>query len=65
MNRSPRALRSTAPSPRTASETRNDPGIASAVGWNCTNSRSATAAPARHAAATPSPVATAGLVVWA
>ena len=35
----------------------------STVGWNCTNSRSATTAPARSAAATPSPVATDGLVV--
>ena len=36
---------------------------ASAVGWNCTNSRSATRAPARHAIAMPSPDATSGLVV--
>ena len=35
------------------------------MGWNCTNSRSATRAPARSARATPSPVATAGLVVCA
>ena len=35
----------------------------STVGWNCTNSRSVTRAPARSAAAIPSPVATGGLVV--
>ncbi|MNI60236.1 hypothetical protein D3C73_1154320 [compost metagenome] len=35
------------------------------VGWNWKNSRSATAAPTRHASAKPSAVATAGLVVWA
>ena len=35
------------------------------VGWNCTNSRSATSAPARSARATPSPVATVGFVVCA
>ena len=37
----------------------------STVGWNCTNSRSASTAPARSAAAMPSPVATDGLVVEA
>ena len=40
-------------------------GWCSAVGWNCTNSRSATAAPARIAIAMPSPVDNAGLVVTA
>ena len=38
-------------------------GWCSAVGWNCTNSTSATATPARSAIATPSPVASTGLVV--
>ena len=38
-------------------------GSASAVGWNWKNSRSATATPARSAMATPSPVASRGLVV--
>ena len=37
----------------------------SAVGWNCTNSTSATATPARSAMAMPSPVASTGLVVTA
>ena len=36
-----------------------------AVGWNCMNSTSATATPARRAMASPSPVASAGLVVTA
>ena len=66
MNRLPSASTRCAPSPRTASETsgcwrcaavrsgRNH----SAVGWNCTNSRSVTTAPARSASATPSPVDT-------
>ena len=35
------------------------------MGWNCTNSRSRSVAPARSASAIPSPVATAGFVVWA
>ena len=35
----------------------------SAVGWNCTNSTSATGTPARSAMAIPSPVASVGLVV--
>ena len=39
--------------------------VASAVGWNCTNSRSASEAPARAAIATPSPTASAGVVVTA
>jgi hypothetical protein len=57
--------RSTAPSPRTASEMRKACSAAgySAVGWNCTNSRFATATPARYAMATPSPVAMSGFVV--
>ena len=54
-----------APSPRTASDTRNASPAASTVGWNCMNSSSVTAAPARSAAAMPSPVATTGFVVWA
>ncbi len=43
MNRWPRSLSSTAPSPRTASETSASgvSGVSSAVGWNCTNSMSA------------------------
>ena len=41
------------------------PGGAGAVGWNWTNSTSATATPARSAMATPSPVASVGLVVTA
>ncbi len=36
-----------------------------AVGWNCTNSTSAVATPARSAMATPSPVDSGGLVVTA
>ena len=40
-------------------------GWCSAVGWNCMNSTSATATPARSAIAIPSPVACAGLVVTA
>ena len=58
---------SRAPSPRTASLIRKwgAPGSIRAVGWNCTNSRSRTAAPANQAMATPSPLAWAGLVVWA
>ena len=39
------------------------PGHVSAVGWNWTNSRSVTRAPAWYAMAMPSPVATGGLVV--
>jgi hypothetical protein len=67
VNRSPFEFRRYAPSPRTASETRNRgaPSMASAVGWNCVNSMSCRAAPARHAMATPSPVATGGFVVSA
>ncbi len=40
-------------------------GLKSAVGWNCTNSTSAQATPARSAIARPSPVASTGLVVAA
>ena len=63
--RSPARLRSTAPWPRSASVSRGrgEREWCSAVGWNWKNSRSATAAPARMAAATPSPVASGGLVV--
>ena len=43
----------------------HDAAGASAVGWNWKNSRSATATPARSAMATPSPVASRGLVVTA
>ncbi len=62
MNRTPSVSSSMAPSPRTASETRVSWPLTpapshSTVGWNCTNSTSATAAPARSAAARPSPVA--------
>ena len=63
MKRRPASSSSTAPSPRTASETSGLPSTASAVGWNWVNSTSASAAPARNAAATPSPVVTLGLVV--
>ena len=65
MKRRPPASRRNAPSPRTASLT-SDRGLgpsASAVGWNCTISRSARAAPARAARAGPSAVAPGGLVV--
>ena len=62
VKRLPWSSRSTAPSPRSASERRSDEST-SVVGWNCTNSRSASAAPARYAAAIPSPTAPAGLVV--
>ena len=64
-NRSPRASRSNAPWPRSASDSsgRGMAGWWSAVGWNCMNSTSATGTPARSAMATPSPVASAGLVV--
>ena len=68
MKRSPSGPTSTAPSPRTASEisgcwpTESGPRYIT-VGWNCTNSRSRSVAPARSASAIPSPVETAGLVV--
>ena len=68
MNRTPAASTSKAPSPRTASEISGCWPLApspsqSTVGWNWTNSRSVTTAPARSAAATPSPVDDGGLVV--
>ena len=65
--RSPSASRSSAPWPRRASDS-SGRGMASwcrAVGWNWTNSTSATATPARSAMAMPSPVASSGLVVTA
>ncbi len=57
-----------APSPRTASLTsgccpRARGPSQVTVGWNWTNSRSRSTAPARRAAATPSPVDTLGFVV--
>ena len=66
VKRSPGAVRAgTRPRParprRPGSAAR--PRTASAVGWNCTNSMSSSAAPARRAMATPSPVATGGFVV--
>ena len=63
--RSPWASRIRAPWPRSASDSsgRGISGWCSAVGWNCTNSTSATAAPARRAMAMPSPVLSTGLVV--
>ena len=66
-NRSPCTSRISAPSPRSASLSRGRGcrSMASAVGWNCTNSMSATATPARSAMATPSAVASMGLVVTA
>ena len=47
VKRSPAALRSRAPSPRSASESRKRgaPSTCSAVGWNCTNSMSQISAP--------------------
>ncbi len=65
MMRVPSRARSTAPSPRTASEMRKDlaRGWYRQVGWNCMNSRFMTEAPARHAMATPSPVAMSGFDV--
>ena len=65
-NRSPSSLTSSAPSPRTASVTRKpsrSPGTATAVGWNCMNSRSASAAPASWASVRPEPIAPRGFVV--
>ncbi len=66
MKRVPVSSIRVAPSPRTASLTsgigRRRP-TSSAVGWNCTNSRSASAAPARAASISPSPIAPAGLVL--
>ena len=65
--RSPSPSRSRAPCPRRASDNkgRGMAGWCSAVGWNWKNSRSATGTPARSAMATPSPVASGGLVVTA
>ena len=40
-----------------------EPAAGTAVGWNCMNSRSATAAPARYAITMPSPMAPSGFVV--
>ena len=57
VKRSPCSSSSSAPSPRSASREQEADGPTSAVGWNCTNSRSATAAPARYASAIPSPTA--------
>ena len=67
MNRLPSKSTRNAPSPRTASEISGcwpcDSGPSHiTVGWNCTNSRSRSVAPARSASAIPSPVDTAGLV---
>ena len=69
MNRLPSKSTRNAPSPRTASEIsgcwpRESGPRYITVGWNCTNSRSRSTAPARSATAIPSPVETAGLVVW-
>ncbi len=69
MNRLPSKSTRNAPSPRTASEIsgcwpRESGPRYITVGWNCTNSRSRSTAPARSASAIPSPVETAGLVVW-
>ena len=56
--RAPVSSISTAPSPRSASVSSGSGSrpAASAVGWNCTNSRSTRRAPARAAIARPSPV---------
>ncbi len=70
ITRSPAPSKSTAPSPRTASltsacwPTASGP-VHSTVGWNCTNSTSLTASPARNAIATPSPVTAGGFEVEA
>ena len=63
MNATPSSSRRTAPSPRNASESsgRGIDGWCSAVGWNCTNSRSAHATPAFSASAMPSPVESVGI----
>ncbi len=57
MNRSPGSSSSTAPAPRSASVSkgRGSESTASAVGWNCMNSRSARRTPQRAAAARPAP----------
>ena len=63
MKATPCSSRRIAPSPRSASESsgRGIDGWCSAVGWNCMNSRSATATPARSAMAMPSPVDSGGV----
>ena len=65
----PASSTSTAPAPRSASVSSGHWLAAAAchstVGWNCTNSRSRSSAPARAASARPSPVTPAGLVVVA
>ena len=65
----PSRSRSTAPAPRSASVISGHCPLASGrhstVGWNWTNSRSRSAAPARAAIAIPSPVAPAGFDVVA
>ena len=64
--RSPSAPCSVAPSPRTASVIRKPSRPrrpATAVGWNWTNSRSASAAPAARASSRPEPKEPGGLVV--
>ena len=65
--RRPSPSTSTAPAPRSASVRRGmgSAPTSRAVGWNCTNSRSARRAPTRQASARPSPVASGGLVVRA
>ena len=65
MKASPAPLRRMPPSPRSASLMRKlfACGWKRQVGWNWKNSMFATAAPARYAIATPSPVATSGLEV--
>ena len=65
MKRWPRSSRSTAPAPRSASVRSGwgSPATASAVGWNCMNSRSASRTPRRAAAARPAPCELAGFVV--
>ncbi len=67
MNATPWSSRRIAPSPRSASDSngRGIDGWCNAVGWNCMNSMSATATPARNAMAIPSPVDSAGFVVTA
>ena len=68
MKRCPSKSTRNAPSPRTASEIsgcwpRESGPSHITVGWNCTNSRSRSTAPARSASAIPSPVETDGFVV--
>ena len=63
MKATPCSSRRMAPSPRSASDSsgRGIDGWCRAVGWNCMNSRSATATPARIAMAIPSPVDSDGI----